>query len=162
MLLLSPVNLCTTVLPELTSISLGFNSEWHFSVVTRGSLFLQPCCLGVAVTIEVTRGLKGCRADWEMGHIICPWNIMWHNMTLGHLYVKVNISAWRFDKSGQGSRQCGFIPAAEKEVSWHHVSMDCVGGTLCVYRASVHKFNPCKHKSVGPVWKGVVRHVLLF
>lgn len=67
-----------------------------------------------------------------MGHIICPWNIMWHNMTPGHLYVKVNISAWQFDKSGQGSCQCGFILAAEKEVLWHRVVMKCVCGTLCV------------------------------
>lgn len=27
-----------TVLIELTSISLGFNSEWHFTVATQGSL----------------------------------------------------------------------------------------------------------------------------
>lgn len=67
-----------------------------------------------------------------MGHIICPWNIMWHNMTPGHLYVKVNISAWQFDKSGQGYCQCGFILAAEKEVLWHRVVMKCVCGTLCV------------------------------
>lgn len=110
------------MLIELTFISLGFNSEWHFTVVTQGSFFCSHgACLGVAVTIEARRGLKGCRADWEMGHIICPWNIMWHNMTPGHLYVKVNISAWRFDKRGQGSCQCGFILAAEKEVLWHRV-----------------------------------------
>lgn len=136
------------MLVELTSISQGFNSVALRCGDTRIP-FLQPWCLGVAVTIEATRGLKGCRADWEMGHIICPWNIMWHNMTPGHLYVKVNISAWRFDKSGQGSCQCGFILAAEKEVLWHRVAMECVGGTLCLYRASVHKFNPHRHKSVG-------------
>lgn len=99
-----------------------------------------------------------------MGHIICPWNIMWHNMTPGHLYVKVNISAWQFDKSGQGSCQCGFILAAEKEVLWHRVVMKCVCGTLCVCvcRACVHKFNPHRHKSLGLAWKGVVRLALLF
>lgn len=102
-------------------------SLWWYKVP-----FLQPWCLGVAVTIEARRGLKGSRADWEMGHIICPWNIMWHNMTPGHLYVKVNISAWRFDKSGQGSCQCGFILTAEKEVLWHRVAEECVCGTLWV------------------------------
>lgn len=154
---LFPKTLCT-VLVELTSISLGFNSEWHFTLVIQGSPFLQPWCLGVAVT---TRGLKGCRVNWEMGHIICPWNIMWHNMTPRHLYVKVNILAWQLNKSWQGSCQCGFIPAAEKEVLWHRVAIECVGGTLYVCRASVHKFNPHGHKSVGSGWKGIVSFVLL-
>lgn len=90
--------------------------------------FLQSWFLGVA--IEATRGLKSCRADWEIGHVICPWNIMWHNMTPGHLYVKVNISAWQLDKSGQGSRHCGFILACEQEVLWLRVAPECVA--VCV------------------------------
>lgn len=93
--------------------------QWHEVL-----LFLQSWFLGAA--IEATRGLKGCRADWEMGHVICPWNILWHNMTPGHLYVKVNISAWQLDKSGKGSRQCGFILVSEKEALWLCVAPECV------------------------------------
>lgn len=86
----------------------GILLRWH-----KVLPFLQSWSLGVA--IQATRGLKSCRADWEIEHIICPWNFMWHNMTPGHLYEKVNISAWQLDKSGQGSRQSGFILASEKK-----------------------------------------------
>lgn len=73
-------------------------------------LFLQSWFLVVA--IEATRGLKSCRADWEIGHVICPWNIMWHNMTTGHLYVKVNISAWQLDMSGQEQKRADKAPVS--------------------------------------------------
>lgn len=98
----------------------GISLQWH-----KVPLFLQSWFLVVAI-----RGLKNCKADWEIGHVICPWNIMWHNMTPGHLYVKGNISAWQLDKSGQGSRLCGFILASEKEVLWLCVAPECVG--VCV------------------------------
>lgn len=153
-------SVCRAVLVQPPLTSQGFNSVWHLAVVTQGSLF---CTKGVwlfAVTIEATRGLKGCGADWEMGHIICPWNVMWHNTTLGYLYVKVNISAWQFNKSRQGACQCGFILCAVKEVLWHRVAVGCRWDFVCVCRASVHKFNP--HKAQASWTEKVFVWLVLF
>lgn len=55
---LSSKTLGAAVLTGLTSVSLGFNSGRRHKVP-----FLQLWRLGVAVTIEAARGLKGCRAD---------------------------------------------------------------------------------------------------
>lgn len=145
-------SVCRAVLVQPPLTSQGFISDWHFAVVTQGSLFYTQGVWLFAVTIKATRGLKGCRADWEMGHIICPWNILWHNMTLGYLYVKVNISAWQFNKSGQSACQCGFIVCAVKEVLWHRVAVWC--------RASAHKFNP--HKVQASWIEKVFVRLLLF
>lgn len=71
---------------------------------------------------------------------------------LGYLYVKVNISAWQFNKSGQGACQCGFIVCAVKEVLWYRVAVWC--------RASAHKFNP--HKAQASWSEKVFVRLLLF
>lgn len=73
-------------------------------------------------------------------------------MTLGYLYVKVNISVRQFNKSGQGACQCGFIVCEVKEVLWHRVAVWC--------RASAHKFNP--HKAQASWTKKVLVRLLLF
>lgn len=101
----------SAVLLEITSRSLWFNSGWHFTARTQASPFSAVMVLGCCY-IEATRGLKSCRADWEIGHVICPWNIMWHNMTPGHLYVKVNISAWQLDMSGQERKRADKAPVS--------------------------------------------------
>lgn len=61
-----------------------------------------------------------------------------------HFSVTIGQEWTRADKSGQGSRQSGFILASEKEVLWHHVALECEG----VCRASVPKFNPHRHSQV--------------
>lgn len=138
---------------------------WFRAALHSGDTCLSPspisgCCFAYRGGLRAPGWLE------KLGHIVCPWNVTWHNMTPGLLYVKVNISAWRLDKSEHGSCQCGFLLTAEKEVLQNCAAMSCVYGTLCVCmrvcRASGHKFNPHRVGSLGPVWKDVVRVVLLF
>lgn len=105
----------------------GISLRWH-----KVLLFLQSWFLGVAT--ETTRGLKSYKADWEIGRIICPWNIMWHNMTPGHLYVKVNISAWQLDTSGQEQTRADKAPVSL--VLYLHLRKRCCD-TMCVWSVKV-------------------------
>lgn len=119
-----------------------------FLFLSATALLPRCCC-----PYRGYEGLKNCRLDWEMGHIICPWNILWHNMSLGHFYVKVNMSPWRLDKSGQAGCQFGFLFTAEKrKVLQHRLEMKCACGTFCAslcIEHLVHKCNPHRHKSPG-------------